>query len=452
MDAALAHLKLQGICVLNYLDDWLILAHSRELVSYHRDIILCHIRALGLRTNTKKECSHPFSKNCVFGGLLGFRSNAGPSGSCPDLQFQRMFGPLQARPSCLCEHLSQALRPYGCSLPCATFRIAPHETISLMDKIVEDPLHRTSHSPNQGVTQLLSHPLNMEKPHFSLEWSQNGCDSLSPHGYDGCIIDWLGRGLQRQTSARCFDRRVPLLVHKQPGAQSRLPGTDSLSPPSQRVSCDSQDGQHGGGIPHKSPKGFTVAHPEQACALASPLVSEQVPLPESSLRSGSFEPAVDFLLRQKLRPGEWMLNRQTVVQIWDLFGEVEVNLFATQESSQCPLWFSLSSPAPLSIEAFAHPWPNVRLYAFPPVKLNPAVLCRVKKSGVRLLLIALFWPFQTWFSELILLLYRSPWEIPIRQDLLSQLQDLASSAWDLEAVGMAHPRQPTLISSLPDYH
>ncbi len=56
----------------------------------------------------QKECSHPFSANCVFGGSLGFRSNAGPCDSCPDLQFQCMFGPLQARPSCLCEHLSQA--------------------------------------------------------------------------------------------------------------------------------------------------------------------------------------------------------------------------------------------------------------------------------------------------------------------------------------------------------
>ncbi len=52
--------------------------------------------------------------------------------------------------------------------------------------------------------------------------------------------------------------------------------------------------------------------------------------------------AADFLSRQKLRPGEWMLNRQTVSQLWNLFGEAEVDLFASQESSQCPLWFSLS--------------------------------------------------------------------------------------------------------------
>ncbi len=49
-------------------------------------------------------------------------------------------------------------------------------------------------------------------------------------------------------------------------------------------------------------------------------------------------------------------------------------------------------------------------------------LCRVKVSSARLLLIAPFWPSQTWFSELTPLLYRPPWEIPIRWDLLSQLQ------------------------------
>ncbi len=53
----------------------------------------------------QEECSLPFSTNCVFGSSLGFRSDAGPSGSCPDFQPQYMFGPLQARPLCFRENI-----------------------------------------------------------------------------------------------------------------------------------------------------------------------------------------------------------------------------------------------------------------------------------------------------------------------------------------------------------
>ncbi len=161
--------------------------------------------------------------------------------------------------------------------------------------------------------------------------------------------------------------------------------------------------------------------------------------------------AADFLSRQKLKPGEWMLNRQTVSQIWDLFGKAEVDLFASQESSQCPLWFSLNFPTTLGIDAFAHPWPNVSLYAFPPIKLIPAVLCRVKVSSARLLLIAPFWPSQTWFSELNPLLYRPRFGDSDQAGLTvpASGQDLASSTGALEVVGMAHTGPRAVIDGLP---
>ncbi len=68
MDTALAPLRFHSIRVLNYLDDWLILAHSRELVSRHRDIVLRHIHSLGLRMNAKKSVLFP-SQRTVFLGV-----------------------------------------------------------------------------------------------------------------------------------------------------------------------------------------------------------------------------------------------------------------------------------------------------------------------------------------------------------------------------------------------
>ncbi len=55
VDAALATLRLQGIRILNYIDDWLILAQLEETVARHRDVVLAHMKELGLRLNGKKN-------------------------------------------------------------------------------------------------------------------------------------------------------------------------------------------------------------------------------------------------------------------------------------------------------------------------------------------------------------------------------------------------------------
>ncbi len=284
----------------------------------------------------QEECAPPISANPVSGGSFGFHSDAGPFGSCPDIQFYSMSGPLQVRPACLCRFMPQAARPQGSGFPCVAPRVASHEAVPLVDKGAEVTPPCTSHSPYQGVARLLSTPFPMAGPRFSSERGKNRCDSPSPYGHDGRINDGLGSGLRRKTGERGMDRRVPLLAHKLPGTQGCLPDFDVFSPHPRGASYHSQDGQHGGCVPHKPSGRFTVAHPGQACAPSSPWSQYKF----LSLRAvhvpGILNLAADFLSRQKLRPGEWMLNHQTVSQI----------LGSVWQSGSGPLCFSRVIPVP----------------------------------------------------------------------------------------------------------
>ncbi len=70
LDAALAPLRLQGIRILNYLDDWLILASSTEQVIHHRDSLLLHLCALGLWLNGQKSVLNPAQQTIFWGVCL----------------------------------------------------------------------------------------------------------------------------------------------------------------------------------------------------------------------------------------------------------------------------------------------------------------------------------------------------------------------------------------------
>ncbi len=59
MDAALFPLLQMGIRILNYLDDWLILAQSEAVSTSHKNLFLSHLCCLGLRVNFAKSILSP---------------------------------------------------------------------------------------------------------------------------------------------------------------------------------------------------------------------------------------------------------------------------------------------------------------------------------------------------------------------------------------------------------
>ncbi len=67
VEGALTLLREVGVRILNYLDDWLILAQSREQLGDHRDLVLRHLSQLGLRVNWEKSKLSPVQRISFLG-------------------------------------------------------------------------------------------------------------------------------------------------------------------------------------------------------------------------------------------------------------------------------------------------------------------------------------------------------------------------------------------------
>ncbi|KAL0202971.1 hypothetical protein M9458_000989 [Cirrhinus mrigala] len=85
---------------------------------------------------------------------------------------------------------------------------------------------------------------------------------------------------------------------------------------------------------------------------------------------GHMNMGADFLSRQAVTHGEWKLHPEVVSHIWERFYEAEVDLFASQETAQCPLYFSLTPPAPLGLDTMAHMWPDCVCTLFPRLRCS----------------------------------------------------------------------------------
>lgn len=55
-----------------------------------------------------------------------------------------------------------------------------------------------------------------------------------------------------------------------------------------------------------------------------------------------------------------------------------------------------------------------------PVEMIFPVLKRMRWQSFSLILVALWWPARSWYPETISLLAASPWQLPLRRNLLSQ--------------------------------
>ncbi len=94
---------------------------------------------------------------------------------------------------------------------------------------------------------------------------------------------------------------------------------------------------------------------------------------------GRLNQGADMLSRSNVPSEEWMLHPQVVQKIWKTFGKAEVGRpFRLQRQLSLPNLLFKG-------QGLAHDWPNLLLYAFPPIALLPQVVRRIREQGHKVL-------------------------------------------------------------------
>ncbi|XP_044159551.1 uncharacterized protein LOC122944893 [Bufo gargarizans] len=116
---------------------------------------------------------------------------------------------------------------------------------------------------------------------------------------------------------------------------------------------------------------------------------------------------------------DWRLDSAVFSSIDSIWGPFSVDLFTSRWNAQLPRYYSWRpDPHSEAVDALLQDWSGALLYAFPPFALIPRVLSQVRRQQAELVLVVPFWRPQTWFPQLMELLIADPILLPAHLDLL----------------------------------
>ncbi|PTA42288.1 hypothetical protein C8054_31520, partial [Micromonospora sp. RP3T] len=287
VDAALAPLRLQGIRILNYIDDWLILGSSAS-----RCRSRSHERA-GVETERQEKCAVSITEDHLSGRGVGFDHDAGTFVSCSDRVDPHCSQESEGRPVTHCEAVPATAGSDGSSVQRDTFWPAVHETPTVVaqDQGVLPEGKPTSH--DQGHAALPTCPGHVEEALVLVSGPGVG-SSLSPRNASNrCFPHRLGCGHEWPHRPRSVERSPTHLAHKLPGDAGRVSGKHFLPDLRDRHVLVRTDNTVV--VYYINHQGLVLVWSQDKLLL---LRAVHVP--------GHLNMGADILSRQGPRPGEWM--------------------------------------------------------------------------------------------------------------------------------------------------
>ena len=380
VEAALAPLREKGVRILAYLDDWALVASSKEQAAVQLSLVLSHIQTLGFSVNERKSSLYPSQQFSFLG--LEICSVSGRA--------------------CLSEHRVTAF------LRCLAqfqlghrlcFRTVLKLLGTMASMIAVVPLGLLKMRAFQRWT--LSHRLCTRRHLRRMLATTPSCMSALLPWRDPALLS-QGSAIGRVTFRKVLSTDASLKGWGALCDSVAVRGVWSAAQSQLHINhlemlavflalkhfCPALTGQH---VLIRTDNTTVVSYiNKQGGTRSLPLLklSRSLLLWCSvhflSLRAthipGHLNLGADLLSRGGPLVREWRLHPAVVAQIWERFGRAEVDLFASRSNTHCPLFFSMTDRnAPLGMDALAHQWPNTLLYAFPPV--DTALWCRKSWTG-----------------------------------------------------------------------
>ncbi|KAL3976218.1 tctex1 domain-containing protein 2 [Sarotherodon galilaeus] len=420
-EAALAPLRERGICILAYLDDWALVACSREQAETQLSLVLSHIQTLGFSVNFQKSSLIPSQQISFVGLEICSLSSRARLSEHRVAAFHRCLAQFQLGRRLRFQTILSLLGMMASMIavvPLGPLKMRPFQRWTLSHHLCASR-HLRRRLPVTASCMLALRP--WREPRLLHQGSRIGrvlfrkvvSTDASLRGWgalcEGASVRGIWSTAQRQLHINHLELLAVFLAlkHFRPVLEGQhvLVRTDNSTV-----------------VSYINRQGGTRSLPLLKLSRSLLLWCSVHFL---SLRAthvpGHLNLGPDLLSRGGPLVREWRLHPLIVAQIWDLFGKAQIDLFASRVNTHCPLFFSIiDHDAPLGLDALAHQWPDVLLYAFPPVEMISPVLERVRRHSLSLILVAPWWPTRSWYAEIISLLAASPWQLPLRRDLLSQ--------------------------------
>ena len=450
-----SELHRRGIRLLQYLDDWLLLASSYQEALDSTQVLLRLCARLGVRINFDKSALQP-AQEMTF---LGVDIQTPPLKAFPTrARVDHLLSLLQAflasqRPTAkewltLLGHMASLIHLVpGAQLRMRSLQFRPR---SQWSRATQDDSVRISWTPDNlpdlywwtlESNLLTGEDLQDVSPDFLLY------TDASTQGWGCSLLHHTAGGLWSEEESTLHINLLELravrlaLVHFQHLLQGKTVGVFADNTTALAY-LSHQGGTHSSTLNEEAQQTLRWAE-SRSISIRTQFIS------------GTRNVVADSLSRRhQILSSEWTLHPEVCRNLWRLWGMPLVDLFATSQNFRLPSFVSpFPDPMAIATDALLFNWDQKELYAFPPFPAIRPVLSKLRSArGTSLILIAPFWPRKEWFPDLLQATVDIPRLLPTRKDLLRQphfhrfhdgLHALQLTAWRLSS-------DSSVIRGIPD--